>query len=223
MVLAVSIDLGQILMAKRQKPKNSSTLKSSRQPSTRLSTSPGPDVPAGEKELTILQSLRRIIRAVDIHSRKLVAQYGITGPQLVCLVTLCDDGAMTSAELSRRVFVSASTITGIIDRLERAGYVVRKRDDIDRRRVLLQPTDTGFKLAYRAPSPIQDLLVERLQELPELERSAIAMSLQRIVDLMEARSVDASPMLATGEIHSGVSGRLNATTGSDDSEDFDNN
>ena len=49
------------------------------------------------------------------------------------------------------------------------------------------------------------------------------MSLQRIVDLMEARSVDASPMLATGEIHSGVSGRLDATTGSDDSEDFDNN
>ncbi|MCA8914917.1 MAG: MarR family transcriptional regulator [Planctomycetes bacterium] len=188
-----------------------------------MPSQPGPEVPAGEKELTILQSLRRIIRAVDIHSRKLVTQYGITGPQLVCLVTLCDEGAMTSAELSRRVFVSASTITGIIDRLERAGYVVRQRDEIDRRRVLLQPTDTGFKLAYRAPSPIQEQLVERLHELPELERSAIAMSLQRIVDLMEARSVDASPMLATGDIHAGASARLEAADAGDNPDNVEKN
>ncbi|MBZ0135440.1 MAG: MarR family transcriptional regulator [Planctomycetes bacterium] len=130
---------------------------------------------------------------------------------------------MTSAELSRRVFVSASTITGIIDRLERAGFVIRKRDDIDRRRVLLQPTDAGFKLAYRAPSPIQDQLVQKLHDLPELERSAIAMSLQRIVDLMEARSVDASPMLATGDIHSGASGRLDAAGAGGDPDNFKKN
>lgn len=195
-------------MAKNRKSSVSKALDSSREPSSRLPAQPGSYVPADEKELTILQSLRRIIRAVDIHSRKLVAQYGITGPQLVCLVTLCDEGAMTSAELSRKVFVSASTITGIIDRLERAGYVSRTRDDIDRRRVLLQPTDNGFKLAYRAPSPIQDQLVKRLHELPELERSAIALSLQRIVDLMEVSSVDASPILATGDIQAGASGRL---------------
>lgn len=188
-------------------------------PETDVSTT---EVPAGEEELTILQSLRRIIRAVDIHSRKLVAQYGITGPQLVCLGTLCDEGAMTSAELSRKVFVSASTITGIIDRLERAGYVNRKRDEVDRRRVLLQPTATGSQLAYVAPSPLQDQLVDKLQELPEIERSVIAASLQRIVDLMEARSVDASPMLATGEIFSGASGRLEAANTVNDPDEIEN-
>ena len=82
-------------MNKSRKSRNNKVLASSQQPSSRLPSQPGPEVPAGEKELTILQSLRRIIRAVDIHSRKLVAQYGITGPQLVCLVTLCDEGAMT--------------------------------------------------------------------------------------------------------------------------------
>ena len=180
-------------------------------PDTRQPAPPAAGASAGKMELNILQSLRRIIRAVDIHSRKLVATYGITGPQLICLVTLCDEGAMTSAEFSRRVFVSASTITGIIDRLERHGYVERKRDDIDRRRVLLQPTSKGFKLAYRAPSPIQDQLVERLRELPELEQAAISMSLQRIVDLMEARSLDASPILATGDIQAGASGKYPAS------------
>lgn len=159
----------------------------------------GPPLPA-KPELQILQALRRIIRAVDIHSRKLAAQYGITGPQLVCLATLCDDGAMTGAELSRRVYVSASTITGIIDRLEQRGYVERKRDDIDRRRVLLHATPEGYKLAYRAPSPLQDKLMERLHELPDLERAAIGMSLERVVELMEARDLDASPILTTGEM-----------------------
>jgi DNA-binding MarR family transcriptional regulator len=159
----------------------------------------GPPLPQ-KPEIQILQALRRIIRAVDIHSRELAARYGITGPQLVCLATLCDEGAMTGAELSRRVFVSASTITGIIDRLEKGGYVERKRDEIDRRRVLLHATAEGYKLAYNAPSPLQGKLKQRLNELPELERATIGFSLQRVVELMEARDIDASPMLTTGEM-----------------------
>jgi DNA-binding MarR family transcriptional regulator len=163
----------------------------------------GPPLPQ-KPEIQILQALRRIIRAVDIHSRELAARYGITGPQLVCLATLCDDGAMTGAELSRRVFVSASTITGIIDRLEKRGYVERKRDEIDRRRVLLHATPEGFKLTYNAPSPLQGKLKQRLNELPELERATIGLSLQRVVELMEARDIDASPMLTTGEMQDDV-------------------
>jgi DNA-binding MarR family transcriptional regulator len=197
-------------MTSKRKLRDIKTLQNDDGHGPRLESQAGPQLPVENMELTILQSLRRIIRAVDLHSRKLAANYGITGPQLVCLATLCDDGAMTSAQLSRKVFVSASTITGIIDRLERQGYVERRRDDIDRRRVLLQPTAEGFKLVYRAPSPIQDQLIERLRSLPELEQSSISISLQRIVDLMEARGVDASPILATGEMQDGPSARLEA-------------
>lgn len=168
----------------------------------------GPDVPRANAELTILQALRRIIRAVDIHSRALASRYGVTGPQLVCLTTLCDSGAMTSAELSRRIFVSASTITGIIDRLEKNGLVERKRDEIDRRRVLLHPTGEGFKLAYRAPSLLQDELMRKVRELPQEQQDRISQSLQQIVDLMEARSLDASPILTTGDIQAGASARM---------------
>lgn len=197
-------------MTNERKSRQNKILRENNPGDSLTSVQAGPQMPADQTELAILQSLRRIIRAVDLHSRKLAANYGITGPQLVCLATLCDDGAMTSAELSRRVFVSASTITGIIDRLERHGYVERRRDDIDRRRVLLQPTPEGFKLVYRAPSPIQDQLIEKLRTLPDLDQAAISTSLQRIVDLMEARDVDASPILATGEIQDGASARLNA-------------
>jgi DNA-binding MarR family transcriptional regulator len=118
---------------------------------------------------------------------------------------------MTSAELSRSVFVSASTITGIIDRLEKHGFVERRRDEIDRRRVLLHPTGEGFKLAYRAPSPLQDQLMKRVRELPQEEQDRISESLQRVVDLMEVRSLDASPILTTGDIQAGASGRMKSS------------
>lgn len=169
---------------------------------------PGVQTPSETVELTILQALRRIIRAVDIHSRALASRYGVTGPQLVCLSTLCDSGPMTSAELSRKVFVSASTITGIVDRLERDGLVECKRDETDRRRVLLNPTGDGYKLAHTAPSPMQDQLMKRVRELPQAEQEQISSSLQRVVDLLEARSLDASPMLTTGEINEGASARM---------------
>jgi DNA-binding MarR family transcriptional regulator len=160
----------------------------------------GPPLPDHQTELKILQSLRRIIRAVDTHSRSLSGRFGITGPQLVCLTTLCEAGPMTGAELSRRVFVSASTITGIIDRLEKGGYVERRRDDVDRRRVLLHPTREGFELAQVAPSPLQERFVERLRDLPEPDRREINEALERVVELMEAREIDASPILTTGDI-----------------------
>jgi DNA-binding MarR family transcriptional regulator len=160
----------------------------------------GPPLPDHQPELKILQSLRRIIRAVDTHSRSLSGRFGITGPQLVCLTTLCDGGPMTGAELSRRVFVSASTITGIIDRLEKSGYVQRRRDAVDRRRVLLPPTEAGHELAENVPSPLQERFVERLRDLPEPDRKEISGALERVVELMEAHEIDASPILTTGDI-----------------------
>lgn len=156
--------------------------------------------PARGVELEILQSLRRIIRAVDIHSRKLTSLHGITGPQLVCLATLCEEGPLASTELSRRVYVSASTITGIIDRLEQRGCIERRRDDADRRRVLLHPTDEGRRLAARAPMPLQDRLTERLQNLSASDREAIAASLARVVELMEAEGLEAAAMLVSGAL-----------------------
>ncbi|MEA2039484.1 MAG: MarR family winged helix-turn-helix transcriptional regulator [Thermodesulfobacteriota bacterium] len=69
-------------------------------------------IPMARHDLRILQSLRRIIRAVEIHSRKLTAEYRITGPQLVCLLTIGEKGKMTVRELADNVYLSPSTRGG---------------------------------------------------------------------------------------------------------------
>ena len=145
--------------------------------------------------LRILKALRRIIRAVDIHSRKLNNDFKITAPQMICLYSLDKGGQMTQSELSDQVSMGISTINGVIDRLEKKELVVRQRDTKDRRRVFVTVTETGKELTKSAPSLLQERFSNALRNLPELEQAAIALSLERVVELMEAEHLDASPNL----------------------------
>jgi DNA-binding MarR family transcriptional regulator len=152
-------------------------------------------------ELRILRSLRRIIRCVDLYSRQLSISNQITTPQLVCLLTVVEKGPLTATAISREVHLSPSTVVGILDRLEEKGWVARVRDSEDRRVVQVSATSAGIALSRQAPSPLQKTLANALNALPELEQATIALSLERIVALMEAQAIDASPILATGPIN----------------------
>lgn len=164
-----------------------------------------PQVPEKNYELRILQSLRRIIRAVDMHSHKLSSQYKITGPQLGCLIALKEEQPLTIAQLAKKVYLSPSTLVGIIDRLEEKDLVQRKRDPFDRRRVQIYVTTQGADLITAAPSLLQETLVSALKELPEPEQISITMALEKLVDLMEARHIGAAPMLETGSLSAEIS------------------
>ena len=166
-----------------------------------------PAVPESRYDLLILQSIRRIIRAVDIYSRKLRSQHELTSPQLVCLRTVVDDGPLTVTEIAHKVFLSPSTVVGILDRLEARGLVKRERDTSDRRVVHIVSTANGKRIVSKAPSALQDGLHEALKGLPKLEQATIALALKRVVDLMEAGRIDAAPILDTAPIAENVNNR----------------
>jgi DNA-binding MarR family transcriptional regulator len=144
-----------------------------------------------------LRALRRITRSVALHSRQLAACSNITAPQLVCLRAVIDHGPLTATAISREVHVSASTVVGILDRLEDKGLIRRERGREDRRIVFVTATDAGMQLAKDTPSPLQKKLSDALNALPELEQATITMSLERIVDLMESGGV--VPIEAPGD------------------------
>lgn len=158
-------------------------------------------IPSERYDLKILQSLRRIIRAVDIHSRKLSSDYNITGPQLITLLAILEKGPMTISAISSEIHLSASTLVGIVDRLEEKGYIKRKRSIKDRRQVHISLTQKGTDFADMAPSPIQETLAEALNNLDIEEQKSIAGSLQLVVELMQAKEIDAAPILKTGKIN----------------------
>ena len=107
-------------------------------------------------EEDVLRSLRRIIRAVDLYSRKLVTQTGLSVPQLICLSQLATDGPMQTSHLAQAVNLSSATVCGILNRLEQRGLVIRERQKDDRRRVLVSLSEAGQDTVDNAP-PAVDL------------------------------------------------------------------
>ncbi len=155
-------------------------------------------------DLWILRSLRRIMRAADVQSRRLSAEYSVTGPQVLCLQTLHDDGPMTATALAKLVHLSSSTVVGIIDRMEQKDWVLRERSLKDRRQILLHVTDEGRDLLGRVPSPMQDRLARGLEELSEKEQNALATSVERIVELLEVPDFGAAPLLEASPIEDSI-------------------
>lgn len=133
----------------------------------------------------ILDSLRRISRAVDLYSRYLALRHSLTGPQLVCVRHLLRHGAMPPGTLARRISLSPATVTGIIDRLERRGLVTRARSTDDKRKVEIALTAAGRELGAQMPPPLHEVFSRRLNALPLEEREQIDHVLARIVEMME--------------------------------------
>ena len=141
-------------------------------------------------ELRILSSIRRIARSVDIYSHRVSQKYGVTVPQLICLLKINELGPLSIKELAHAVNLSASVVVGIIDRLERQQHITRKRSSEDRRIVRVSLTEKSKALIANSPSPLQENLKHAIARLPELERATIALSLEKVCALMDSESLN---------------------------------
>jgi DNA-binding MarR family transcriptional regulator len=146
----------------------------------------------------VIAALRRIVRAIDMHSHHLVERFGVTGPQLIALQELARLGQVPVGVLARHVHVSHPTMTGILDRLEKRGLVHRSRDPEDRRRMTVRPTAEGLHVLDSAPSPLQDRFRSEFSKLEEWEQTHMLATLQRIATMMDAEELEAAPVLTTG-------------------------
>lgn len=156
-----------------------------------------PEVPDVAYDLQVLQSLRRLIRAADIFSRRLIKQHKVTGPQLMCLHKLLELDGLTVSELSKAIYLSPSTVVGILDRLEKQKLVTRIRSSTDRRKVLIHVTQEGRDLVVDAPSPLQEALRSGLTKLDTHKQKEIADNIASLVSMLEIDDLDAAPILET--------------------------
>jgi DNA-binding MarR family transcriptional regulator len=148
----------------------------------------------------ILIALRRIMRATDLQSQKLVRQSGLTVPQLLVMQAIEKEGSPSTSALARHIVVSQATVTRIIDRLERAGLVRRAKSSKDKRVVNVRLTDEGRSKLEIAPEPLQAEFLRKYRKLADWEQQMLKSSLLRIAAMMDAEDLDAAPILQTGAI-----------------------
>ncbi len=148
----------------------------------------------------VLISLRKIIQAIDLHSKNLSKKYGLTGPQLIILQEIAATSQISVTELGRAISLSQGTVTGIISRLEKKELVYKRKSEKDKRRTELYVTEKSMRILENAPPPLQETFLEQFANISDWEQMMIMSSLRRIVDMMEAKKIDASPILVSGPI-----------------------
>ncbi|HTR19649.1 MAG TPA: MarR family winged helix-turn-helix transcriptional regulator [Gemmatimonadales bacterium] len=145
----------------------------------------------------IVQGLRRIVKALHGYSQEVRAAYGLTGPQLWALNAL-QRGPATVGQLAVALAVHQSSISILLDRLERRGLVRRLRREPDRRVVAVELTRRGAVLAADAPEPAQGRLLHALARMPHQEVRKVRRVVDRLVHAMEAEDVKARFFFAEG-------------------------
>jgi DNA-binding MarR family transcriptional regulator len=138
----------------------------------------------------LFKSMRRIARAIEIHSRRLDRELDLTLPQHVVLAAVRDLGEVTGRAISHEADVSPATVVGILDKLEAKGLIERYRSTRDRRIVHTRITAQGEQALARAPVPLGARFEGAFLALDAETRAQILASFRRIADLATPHGLD---------------------------------
>ena len=126
--------------------------------------------PAGQKlgePLDFLRTIWALDHQLQTASRRMESVLGVTGPQRFVLRIVSLHPGITPGEVAKTLHVHPSTLTGVLQRLEKRRLLQRKSDAADARRVHLQLTDAGTKVALHTSGTIEDAVKSTLAKLPK--------------------------------------------------------
>jgi DNA-binding MarR family transcriptional regulator len=153
----------------------------------------------GTDAAKMMKSIRRIVRAIDMRSKKVARETGLTIPQIVVLHAVKERGMVTTAALSRHADLSPATTVTILDKLESRGLVTRQRSAEDRRIVHTTLTEKGAEILTDAP-PLFDWAFSRgFADLSEAEQHKILKALATVADLLDPGEPRPDPKPACAE------------------------
>lgn len=145
----------------------------------------------------ILSDIRKILRSVKLESKRIEKDFGISIPQLLALIHLNNqpEYQSTHKQLAEKLNLNASTLTGIINRLEKKNLVARLPKKGDKRITYITLTTKGVDLLDKSPNLMQERLLKKLNEASEEEIRQIKKSLQTLIDFLGISEIDSAPFL----------------------------
>lgn len=141
------------------------------------------------------------MRSVNLESKRVDKELGVSIPQLLCLQFLAeqDEFRANASKLKGFLNLNASTITGIISRLEKKNLVMKLPKSLDKRITLISLTTEGKELIQNAPITFQQKLSEKLQALSPEKLKTIIDGIDLLTELMEVDEIDDSPIITSEE------------------------
>ncbi|MFT4598198.1 MAG: DNA-binding MarR family transcriptional regulator [Bacteroidia bacterium] len=149
------------------------------------------------KYIEILIKLRKIIRSINLESKKIEKELGISIPQFLVLQYLSnqDDYRAFAKDIKTYLNLNASTVSGIISRLDSKSLVARSTKPDDKRASFIILTAKGADLLNKYPPTLQEKLTQRLKKLSPDQIAELDRNIELLTVIMDVEDIDATPLL----------------------------
>ena len=141
------------------------------------------------KESEHVENIEKYLRKIDYIVRKkgreILNDFSITVPQFTALQILINNGNMTIGELSQRMALACSTITDLIDRMEKTELVIRKKDDKDKRVVRVEVLTKGYDILEKVLEKRRVFLASKLEEFSNDDKKTLNKVLEELYKAMD--------------------------------------
>lgn len=139
--------------------------------------------------------MRKILRATEANSKQLMRETGLTPSQLIFMQILDGEQEKTAGAVAARMGITQATTTALLQKLESAGMIQRRRGERDRRQVLLSLTDVGRKVLSIAPDGVHAQFQQQFLGLKDWEQIMLVACLERVADMLDNSDLDAAAVL----------------------------
>ena len=142
--------------------------------------------------LDILTKFRKISRSIHLESKRIEKEFGISIPQLLCLQFLSEQENFQALanQIKDYLNLNASTISGIIKRLEAKALVARLPNIEDKRASFVILTAKGAALLKDSPTTLQEKLANRLEKLSPEKIASLHENIELLAELMDAQHTE---------------------------------
>jgi DNA-binding MarR family transcriptional regulator len=149
----------------------------------------------------IVSLMRELGTSLERVGHDFAARHGLHPTDLAALVQVMHAEArgrpVTAGDLAARLGVTPGAVTGVVDRLERAGHLRRHRDDQDRRRIHLHYADEGRRVATAFFGPLGVLSDGVMDGFSDVELAAVHRFLGQMCTILASYSPDAAEVEST--------------------------
>jgi len=155
------------------------------------------------ESIDILINIRRIVRSINLESKRIQRDFNISIPQLLCLNYLnkCEEYQSTHRDLTKFLHLNSSTVTGIINRLEKKGLIARLPKKGDKRVTYISLTSNGYEVLEKTPDLLHEKLSRKLSELSNVELEIMEDSLKLLISVLDIKDVEASPLITIEDLN----------------------
>ena len=135
--------------------------------------------------LRFLELLWAVVHGLERTSKRMSRDLGVTGPQRLVLRIVGLFPGLSAGDLARILHVHASTLTGVLQRLETQRLLQRVEHPDDRRRVILRLTKLGMRVNQVRTGTVESAVAAALAEVSERDRVVASRMLERITRHLE--------------------------------------